>query len=274
MKEVSRNVLGYGGRVPVVRKLLVVLLDYKLRKHPWLRPHPFDLAYGTQTRGLVPSWLLRSGDSADAHAGAYGACQPSCLRRAIETIPHPEDRAFVDLGCGKGRGLIVASEWPFKRVVGLELSPALADDARRNAGVIRASYPDRTQIKVVQGDATTVAWPVGDLVVFLNNSFDQELVARMLHRMMECVAAEKSEIFLIYENPVHFHLVDENSAFKRWHCETVRCADSEVGFAPDDDETFVTWRLGSAPFVAAPDAQLPIMLTGSRAKIAAAPRQQ
>jgi hypothetical protein len=120
----------------------------------------------------------------------------------------------------------------------------------------------RTPIEVIEGDATTAVFPDGDLVVFLYHSFGPELIGRMLSRVTDAVAAVDRTIFLIYENPVYGALVDSNAAFARWHCKTVPCDPSDVGFAPDDEDTVVVWRVGpTAPTAPATDAATPIVVT-------------
>jgi SAM-dependent methyltransferase len=260
--ELIGRLLGHGSRIPVLRSVLTRLHRLAHWNEPWMRVHPFDTAYGTTTSGRLPAWLLRSGNAADAHATAYAGCQPSCLRHALAVIPDPEDHSFVDLGCGKGRALVIASELPFRRILGIELAPGLVVDARRNARIVKGRYPLRTPIEVIEGDATTAVFPDGDLVVFLYHSFGPELIGRMLSRVTDAVAAVDRTIFLIYENPVYGALVDSNAAFARWHCKTVPCDPSDVGFAPDDEDTVVVWRVGpTAPTAPATDAATPIVVT-------------
>ncbi len=209
-----------------------------------MRRHPFDIAYNTTTSGFLPPWLLRSGTTTDAHTTAYAGCQPSCLRRALMVIPQPEDCTFVDFGCGKGRALIVATEFAFRRILGIELAPGLVTAARHNAQIVEKQYPQRTKIEVVQGDATAVPFPEGKLAIFLYHSFGPELVARMLSRISEAVVGGERTIFLIYENPVYGALVDAIQNFTRVHGENVPCAADEAGFAPDDTDTVVIWQIG------------------------------
>ena len=40
--------------------------------------------------------------------------------------------AFLDLGCGAGRSLVVAARFPVTRLIGVELDPVVAALARRN----------------------------------------------------------------------------------------------------------------------------------------------
>ena len=39
---------------------------------------------------------------------------------------------FVDLGSGKGRTLLMASDYPFRRIIGVELLPSLHQIAQEN----------------------------------------------------------------------------------------------------------------------------------------------
>ena len=94
--------------------------------------HPFDQMHGVDTSGLVPAKHLITGHANDEHVTAYYGVAPSILRTLIErwreTIPpHPiSSYTFIDIGAGKGRGLLVASELRFRKVIGIELNPALA----------------------------------------------------------------------------------------------------------------------------------------------------
>src|ERR1035437_5425846 len=91
--------------------------------------HPYDQMRGVDTSGLVPAKHLITGHANDEHVTAYYGVAPSILRTLIdrwrETIPpHPiSSYTFIDIGAGKGRGLLVASEFHFRKVVGIELNP-------------------------------------------------------------------------------------------------------------------------------------------------------
>jgi SAM-dependent methyltransferase len=249
VRALMHRTVGYGSRILVLREALTILHRVRHRHEPWMRQHPFDTSYGTTTNGTLPPWLLRSGEAADAHVTVYAGCQPSCLRHALAVIPHPADHTFVDLGCGKGRALVLASELPFRRIVGIELAPGLVAAARRNARIVQRNHPRRSAIEIVQGDATAVPFPEGNLVFFLYHSFGRELVARMLSRIADAVAGTERTIFLIYENPVNGDLIDGIDKFTRWYCQTVPCETDELGLAPDDEDTVVVWRISGGPLI-------------------------
>ena len=75
--------------------------------------HPFDLLHGTDTGGYLSSADLHGVSLSSLYTTAYYGVAPSVLTHAIATLPLKyEDFTFVDLGCGKGRAVLVAAQFP------------------------------------------------------------------------------------------------------------------------------------------------------------------
>ncbi len=110
--------------------------------------------------------------------------EPAAIADVEEILDHLGDRpdaTFVDLGCGKGRVLILAARRRFRRVVGVEIVPSLASTARWNVqrpDALRRSH----DIAVVEGDAGALPLPLGPLVLFLYNPFEASIVASVARR--------------------------------------------------------------------------------------------
>ena len=257
-------------RVPLLQGPIFAAYARLFPDGPWMRKHPFDRQFATDTSGFLPTWLLRSGLSSNRHGVCYAGCHPTCVRAALDAIPDLAGCSFLDLGCGKGRALIVASEYRFGRIVGVELSAELAKVANRNARVIAAAYPQRVRLAARNGDATTAGLPPGNLVVFNYHAFGRALVERIVHRLADEVAATGREVFFIYENPVHADVLDGLPGFTRWFARAVPCEPAERGFSADDDDSVVVWRGGGPPRQAHPGAGAAIVMTkpGLRAEVA------
>ena len=146
----------------------------------WSRAHPFDAVYGTDTSATIPVAKCAPDVLMAAQMSPYGASQPSIVRAGIASLPQHDQYAFVDLGCGKGRPLIVASEFPFRQLVGIEIAPALVDMARRNAALVAMRYPARTPIEIRVGDATGVSPPAERVVYFMYHPFSRALVTAIV----------------------------------------------------------------------------------------------
>jgi len=238
----------------------------------WQRRHPFDRVHGTDTSGTTSSEDLRAAgtDEAHQHVTFYGGSQPGVLRTVLATLPQPEKSTFLDLGCGKGRALLVASEFPFRDIVGVELSPALAQVARTNAALIAARHSARTPIRVELGDATAFPLPPGNLVLFLYHPFGEELVLKVVSAVEAALAAEARAIYVVLYNPVNGACFDASRLLRRRFAKMVPYASEELGYGPDTADAVVIWQGGSAPPSSGlSDARIVVTVPGTRAELAA-----
>jgi SAM-dependent methyltransferase len=165
--------------------------------------HPFDQRYGTDTSGLIGGGSLATGHPHDIYITAYAAIAPSRFEAALDrwrtTIGsmRVEDYTFIDLGCGKGRALLLASRLPFREVIGVELNAQLADIAQRNIESWNSLGNARSDITVQIGDATEPAFRAGPTLLFLYNSFSEPLIRRLAKNLHE---ARVPLVDLIYQN--------------------------------------------------------------------------
>jgi SAM-dependent methyltransferase len=237
----------------------------------WTRIHPFDRAHGTDTSGFAPAEELPENEGARAYACFYAGSQPNVLRLAIAALPPVDACAFVDLGCGKGRALLVASEFPFREILGIELSPALAKVARRNAAVMARRFPRRTAVRVAVGDASVFPLPPGDLVLFLYHPFGPEVVASVVARVEAAIAAAPwRNIYVVYYNPVAGHCFDASRLLRRRFAGTLPYGPDELGFGPDQADPVVVWHGGAAstpPPAASANARILVTPGGLRATL-------
>ena len=91
--------------------------------------------FGVATLGLIESNDL---GVENTDAMGYSALEYPHILWALQTIPFPPaDVVFVDYGAGKGRVLAAAATHPFQKVIGVEISEALAGIARRNLGSMK-----------------------------------------------------------------------------------------------------------------------------------------
>jgi SAM-dependent methyltransferase len=259
-RTTTQRIVGAFGRLPLMSAVVhVPLVRHLLERVPalqdlygtgWERVHPFDRAHGTDTSGVVSAETLPLDQAARVHAVCYAGSQPGVLRAALAMLPAVSNCTFVDLGCGKGRALLVASEWSFRDIVGVELSPDLAAVARRNAARLAEMHPRRTPIRVVVGDASTFPLPDGDLVVFLYHPFGAALVAEVVRRIESALAAQPRQLYVIYYNPVAGDCFDASPQLRRRFAGMLPYAADELGYGPDTEDTVVIWQAGrhaSAP---------------------------
>jgi hypothetical protein len=226
----------------VLLRRSVEMVPYLGKKLSGFRTHPFDRQYGTDTSGFVPTQAIVSEKMLQSQINPYSASQPSIIRHAIATRGATHEYAFIDLGCGKGRAMIVASEFPFHSISGIELSPFLAKIARRNIETIQRSFPMRPPLTTIEGNAITQPLPNGKLVFFFYHSFGEELLSQLIRMLEMAISNGNGPIFFIYYNPVHGNLLDASAAFTRWYADTLPYDESELSFGPDTEDSVVIWK--------------------------------
>lgn len=208
----------------------------------WTRNHPFDREHRIRASRALPGYLLRPSDPFDAYTTAYCPAQPSIIRAAIGAIPDPQNCHFLDIGCGKGRPLVIATEFCFPAITGVELSPTLAWFARRNAAACARLHPKRTRIDIVCGDALDYKLPQDKLVLFLYNPFGQPLIAQLLANIEASLADSRRELYIIYYNPVWAEVFDQSASLERRFAAQVPYASAELGYGPDESDAVVIWQ--------------------------------
>ena len=169
-------------------------------------PHPFDLEFGVRTSGLVAGRDLKTGHRNDRHNTAYYGVAPSVFREMLvrwrrHKPPAPIDAyTFIDLGAGMGRAMLLASGYPFRAVLGVELNATLARIARRNMALWRTASRARAPMQLVCKDAAEFKLPDGPCVVFLFNPFGAPVFRRLLADWSTSFAGREHMLDILYVN--------------------------------------------------------------------------
>ena len=215
----------------------------KLKPPPPRVLHPFDLEHGTDTGGLIPGGDLVFGHPSDVFIEGYAAVPPARFRAMVARwqksgTPHPlAEYTFVDLGCGKGRAVLLASELGFRDVVGVELSPLLTAIARTNVARWIADGKGFSPIRIEQADAADFVWPAGPCVVFLFNPFGAVVLKRVVERMIAHFRDTPDDLDILYYKPEQAAVFREG--FDQLWCEAIPIPGEELAAdraaAPDDE---------------------------------------
>jgi SAM-dependent methyltransferase len=162
----------------------------------------WDAKYGTETNAGVTLDNLTIGHDSRRHGERYQASDPRVLQESIAFIGlAPRDYQFIDLGCGKGRMLIVAAELGFKSCVGVEFADELASLAAKN--VAASGFES---IGIVHGDAATYAFDDDPFVLYMFNPFSKQVMQRVRDNLQNL---RRANYCVIYKNARERHLFDE-----------------------------------------------------------------
>ncbi len=183
--------------------------------------HPFDLEFGVRTSGLVAGRNLTSGQRNDRHATAYYAVAPSVFRgmivrwRRCRPLAAIDEFTFIDLGAGMGRAMLLAAEFPFRAVLGVELNPTLARIGRRNLALWRAAGRARAPLRMFCRDAAEFDLPPGPCVAFLFNPFAGPVLRRVLRNWTGKLGLRSGKLDILYVNNVQESVLRQQAGFAR-----------------------------------------------------------
>jgi SAM-dependent methyltransferase len=217
--------------------------------------HPFDREFGVRTSGLVAGRHLKSGHRHDRHITAYYGIAPSIFHsmlvrwRRCRPAAHIDEFTFIDLGAGMGRAVLLAAEYPFRHVVGVELHATLARIARRNLATWRAIDRARAPMRIVCRDAAEFDLPSGPCVVFLFNPFGAPVLHRVLSHWKRSLAGREGQVDLLYVNNEQEHVLDRQPGFTRLFHGQIRRSHADIAAdrkiltsQPDGEYAAMNWE--------------------------------
>ncbi len=136
--------------------------------------------------------------------GQYQPSEPALFHQILDSIPVAvEGFTFLDLGSGKGRTLLMASQYPFRRIVGVELLGELNQVAQQNIARYRSERQKCFAIESHAGDARSFEFPGEAFVLYLFNPFPEYVLREVLANLHRSVTALPREVYVIYHNLVH-----------------------------------------------------------------------
>ncbi|MGA2965635.1 MAG: class I SAM-dependent methyltransferase [Terriglobales bacterium] len=146
----------------------------------------------------------------------YQATDAALFREMMASLPIAFDPfTFVDLGSGKGRTLLMASEYPFKKIVGVELIPELHRAAKENIRAYHSATQRCSQIEAVCADACEFEFPKEPLVLYLFNPLPESGFRRVIVNLDASLKAHPRAVYVLYHNPLLGHVIGENAVFVR-----------------------------------------------------------
>jgi SAM-dependent methyltransferase len=178
--------------------------------------HPFDLQYGLDTSGLLDALQLNTRHPHAVYTTAYHGIPPSrfrsILNRWLATPPqHPiQNYTFIDLGCGKGRAVLLASQLPFKEVIGVELNPTLAQTAADNLRIWQSAGHATSPARILCQDATEFTLPPTPCLIYLYNPFAPPIVHRLIQHIEH---SHPTPLDVLYFTPDSGHLFAQHPSF-------------------------------------------------------------
>lgn len=212
----------YEGSVGATRRLFGVLWEFIRDSTPErLRQRfgdvDYDWDYRVNTTSGAVGWR-------DRLLGMFhSAYQPTELVAFHEMIGALDrqvnlqfrDFTFLDLGSGKGRTLLMASDYPFRRIVGVELLQSLHEIAQENLTKYKSESQKCFALESICANATDFPFPDGPLVVFLFNPFPESGMRRMAANLGQSLRAQPRQVYVLYHNPLLEYALSESTSLRK-----------------------------------------------------------
>lgn len=147
--------------------------------------HAFDRRFGVSTRGY--------GDL------RYEPTPAPVLAKLVDALPvDPGEYTFIDIGSGKGKVVLLASTYPFRRVIGVELYEDFHRTALENLEAFPASERRAGKVELLCVDAAAYTFPPEPSVVYLFNPFSEAILADVLKNIEQ----HPGPMFVIFYAPI------------------------------------------------------------------------
>lgn len=173
----------------------------------------FDILNGVDTENWRPLSEYSQTDSDMKHYQASFTREVIKCFNLLKSIAKTESFTFYDIGCGKGKVLILAAEHlPCRGIVGIELDDHLTHIASNNMQKLGLKS------EIIRENARQFNDYSKRSIVYICDPFGKETLQQMLVNITQA----SDDCFLVYNNPVYEALV-EAARFKKvgkttgWH---------------------------------------------------------
>ncbi len=204
------------GRLAATRALVATLWEFLRDSTPGrLRQRFGDADYDWDHRVNTTSGAVGWRDRlVGMFHSAYQPTEPSAFHEMMSVLEQRpgfdfRDFTFLDLGSGKGRTLLMASDYPFRRIVGVELLPSLHQIAQDNLRLYRNESQQCRTIESFCADATEFPLPPHPLVLYLFNPFPESGIRKVIANVEQSLRTNPRPIYVLYHNAQLEHLLVE-----------------------------------------------------------------
>jgi SAM-dependent methyltransferase len=210
------------GRAAATRQLLAALWEFVCDSTPERRRQrygdaDYDWEHRVNTTSAAVTWRDRL---LGVFHSPYQPTESILFHEMLDALHRQtrldyRDFVFIDLGSGKGRTLLMASDYPFRRIVGVELLPALHQAAQENLSKYRSESQKCVALESICADATEFAFPAEPTVLYLFNPFPEAGLKRMIANLEESLREHARALYVRYHNPLLEHVLGESAALKK-----------------------------------------------------------
>jgi len=168
----------------------------------------FDWDFRVDTTSATVGWRDRL---LGMFHSPYQPTDPALFREMLDRLKVDfREFTFIDIGSGKGRVLLMAADYPFRRIIGIELLPELHRIARENISKYKSDSQQCFAIETVRGDARNFTLPPEPTVLYLFNPLPEAGLTPLLGNLERSLREHPRPCFVLYHNPLLEHVLASN----------------------------------------------------------------
>ena len=146
----------------------------------------------------------------------YQATEPALFHEMMAALRVDfADFLFIDLGSGKGRTLLMASEYPFRKILGVELLPELDEIAQENIRKYSSANQKCRTLESICGDVCEFEFPAEPIVLYLFNPVSESGLGRVIGNLERSVMASPRKVVVLYHNPEHEEMLASSAKLQK-----------------------------------------------------------
>lgn len=176
----------------------------------WYFDRSFDRRFKTNTSGEIGIEKLYIESNNRQEGYCYEPSPTNIFMYIMKNlIIEYKDFIFIDMGSGKGRALLLASNFPFREIIGIEFSDILHRIAQNNICIYKSKNQKCFNIKSLCIDAVDYQFPNEHVVLYLYNPFREKIMSKVFDNIKKSIAKNHIKIVVIYYAPFFPHLIEE-----------------------------------------------------------------
>ena len=146
----------------------------------------------------------------------YQPTEPALFHEMLDSLTIDFRKfTFIDLGSGKGRTLLMASDYPFRHIVGVELFAAFHAIAESNIAAYKKDSQLCFDLKSICSDARNFQFPAEPTLLYLFNPLPASGLNRVFENLKQSLQKSPRTVYVLYHNPEHEPLLYRCSSLQK-----------------------------------------------------------
>jgi len=159
----------------------------------------FDQKYSVDTAVIIDPSQYKIKSKNWIYASRYEGIPPDKYELILSELEIKySDFTFIDIGAGKGRAMLIASKFPFKKIIGVEFCKELVEIAESNIKIFPKEEIKCVNISIHCLDAVEFEFPNTPLFLFLFNPFEIKVMEKFIHNLEMSYEQSPRRIIVIY----------------------------------------------------------------------------